>query len=111
MLRPFAVPDTLMSVHVLPTKVYVAIFVALIFLTAVTVQAAYFDLGVLNVFLALTIAVTKAILVILYFMHVKYSSRLTRVVVGAGFFWLFLLIGMTMTDFLSRGPLSFPRGW
>ena len=100
-----------MAAHVVPKKVYFGIFGALLILTFVTVQVARFDLGLLNILVALTIAVSKAVLVILYFMHVRYSSRLTNVVIGAGFFWLILLIGLTMTDFLSRGLFSFPRGW
>jgi len=72
-------------------------------LTAVTVAVAYLDLGPLNTILALSIAVTKAALVILYFMHVRYSPSLTKLVVAGSFLWLFILLSITMSDYLSRG--------
>jgi cytochrome c oxidase subunit 4 len=97
-----------MSEHVVPLRIYYAVFAALMVFTAVTVGVAYVDLGRLNVVVALTIAVTKAILVILYFMHVRYGTRLTRVVVASGFFWLLVLISFTMSDVVSRGWLGFP---
>lgn len=96
------------SEHIVPLRVYYTIFAALMLFTAVTVGAAYVDLGRLNVVVALTIAVVKATLVILYFMHVRYSTRLTRLVVAAGFFWLMVLIAFTMADVVSRGWLGFP---
>ena len=77
-------------------------------LTGLTVWVAYLDLGFLNVAVALGIAVTKAALVILYFMHVRYSSRLTWVVVSSGFFWLGILIVLGLSDYLSRGWLPQP---
>jgi cytochrome c oxidase subunit 4 len=97
-----------MSEHVVPLRVYYAVFAALMVFTTVTVGVAYVDLGPLNVVVALTIAVTKAVLVILYFMHLRYSTRLTRVIVGAGFFWLLVLILFTMSDVVSRGWLGYP---
>lgn len=97
-----------MSEHVVPVAVYYRIFAALLILTALTVAAAYPDFGRFNAVIALTIAVVKATLVILYFMHVRYSPRLTWVVVSGGFFWLVVLIGLTMSDILSRGWLGFP---
>jgi cytochrome c oxidase subunit 4 len=80
-------------------------------LTALTVFAANIDLGSekINTTVALAIAVTKAMLVVLYFMHVRYSSRLTWVVVAGGFLWLLIMIGLTMSDYLSRGMLIYPR--
>jgi cytochrome c oxidase subunit 4 len=90
------------SEHVVPVRVYVTIFALLIALTAVTTSVAFVDLGRLNVVILLTIAVTKATLVILYFMHVRYSDRLTWIVVASGFAWLLLLIGLTMSDILTR---------
>jgi len=95
-----------MSEHIVSTKIYFAIFTALLVLTASTVAVASVDLGRLNTIVALTIAVTKAVLVILYFMHVRYSSRLTWVVVSAGFVWLGILIAFTMSDVLTRGWLA-----
>ena len=72
-------------------------------LTAVTVAVAYLDLGPLNTIAALSVAVTKAALVILYFMHVRYSPSLTKLVVAGSFLWLFILLSITMSDYISRG--------
>ncbi|NOT63619.1 MAG: oxidase [Acidobacteria bacterium] len=88
--------------HVVPVKVYLAIFGALMVGTALTVFVAQFNFGVLNVLIALTVACIKATLVILFFMHVAYSSRLTKVVIGAGIFWFAILIFMTITDYRVR---------
>lgn len=88
--------------HVVPLRVYLSIFGALMVLTAATVLVARLDLGVMNNVVALGIATLKAVLVVLWFMHVKYSSRLTWVFVAAGFFWLFLLLAGTMHDYASR---------
>ena len=71
-------------------------------LTAVTTLVAFADLGPFNTIVALTIAMTKAILVVLFFMHVRYSSRLTWIVVGGGVFWLAIMIFLTLTDYLTR---------
>jgi cytochrome c oxidase subunit 4 len=92
--------------HVVSPRLYITIFLALMVLTAVTVGVAYLDLGPLNTVVALVIATTKMLLVVLYFMHVRYSSRLTWAVVGGGFFWLCLLLVLTLSDYLTRGP-----GW
>ncbi len=99
-----------MSEHVLPKSTYYGIFAGLLILTGITVGAAFLDLGPLNIVVAITIAVIKATLVILYFMHVRYSSRLTWVFVGAGFFWFLILIAFLFGDILSRGWLPV-RGW
>jgi cytochrome c oxidase subunit 4 len=88
-------------------KTYALVFLTLLVLTALTTAIAFVDLGGgWNNVVALTIAVGKALLVILYFMHVRYSDRLTWVFVGAGFFWLLILIGGTMDDVLTRPSLS-----
>lgn len=92
--------------HVVPLRVYFAVFAVLLTLTATTTAIAFVDLGRLNIVIMLTIAVTKATLVILYFMHVRYSDRLTWVVVGSGFVWLMILIGFTMSDVLTRDLLG-----
>ena len=92
-----------MSGHVAPKSMYYLVFGALIVGTAITVAAAFLDLGVLNNVVMLTIAITKATLVVLYFMHVRWSTRLTWVVVASGFFWLLILFGLTMQDYLTRG--------
>jgi cytochrome c oxidase subunit 4 len=88
--------------HILPTRVYYTIFAILMFCTYLTVQIAFFDLGVLNIVAALTIAVLKATLVVLFFMHVKYSTRLTWAVVLGSVFWLGILLALTMSDYLTR---------
>ena len=94
------------SEPVVPVRVYVLGFLALLVLTAVTTAVAFFDLGGgTNNAIALTIAVCKALLVILYFMHVRYSDKLTWVFAAAGFFWLLILIGGTMDDVLTRPSL------
>ena len=92
--------------HIVSPRIYVTIFLALMVLTAVTVGAAFLDLGPFNTVVALVIACTKMMLVVLYFMHVRYSSRLTWAVIGAGFFWLGLLLLLTLSDYVTRGA-----GW
>lgn len=99
-----------MSSHIVPLKTYFVIFGALMVLTVLTVGIAFVDLGFLNTFVAVTIAVVKALLVLLYFMHVKYSSKLTMVFAGAGFIWLLILVAFTMSDLLSRGWHPTPPG-
>jgi cytochrome c oxidase subunit IV len=88
--------------HIVGPRVYLVIFGALLVFTAITVGASYLELGDFNVIVALAIACIKAVLVILFFMHVKYSSRLTKLTVAAGFFTFFVLITMSMTDYISR---------
>jgi cytochrome c oxidase subunit 4 len=92
-----------MSGHVAPKSMYYSVFAALIVGTALTVGAAEVDLGALNNVVMLAIACTKALLVVLFFMHVRWSSRLTWVVAASGFVWLLILFGITMTDYLTRG--------
>jgi cytochrome c oxidase subunit 4 len=92
-----------MSDHVAPRSMYYAVFAALIVGTGLTVAVAFVDLGALNNVLMLAIAMTKALLVILFFMHVRWSSRLTWVVAASGFVWLLILFGITMSDYLTRG--------
>jgi len=91
-----------MSSHIMPTRVYYTIFAILLFCTYLTVQIAFLDLGVLNTVAALAIAMFKATLVVLFFMHVKYSTRLTWAVVLGAIFWLGILLTLTMTDYLTR---------
>ena len=99
-----------MSGHISPKSTYYAIFGSLMVLTAITVAVAFVHLGALNFPVALAIAVTKATLVILFFMHVKYSSRLVKMICGMAFFFLIIMLGLTMTDYLSRGWFAGPRG-
>jgi cytochrome c oxidase subunit IV len=101
-----------MSGVVVPVKTYVGIFVALLLLTGLTTGVAFIDLGAeLNTIVALTIAVVKALLVILFFMHVKYSSNLTKLVIIAGFFFLAILVAMTLADELTRGWSPKAQDW
>ena len=112
-----------MSGHVVPVKTYLGIFVALLALTALTTGVAFVDFGELhtgmrlvdviplNTVVALTIAVGKMLLVILFFMHVKYSSGLTKVVVMSGFLFLAILVSLTLADELTRGWTPEAGGW
>jgi cytochrome c oxidase subunit IV len=96
--------------HIAPKSMYYTIFGILMVLTVVTVFAAFNDLGILNFPVAIGIAITKATLVILFFMHAKYSSRLTKLFVGMSFFFLIILFSLTLTDYLSRGLKTYPGG-
>ena len=89
--------------HIVPARTYYTIFAILMVCTYLTWQVAYFDLGPLNTIAALGIAVFKAVLVVLFFMHVKGSTRLTKLVILGGFFWLGILLALTMGDYLTRG--------
>ena len=89
--------------HVVPKKIYYAIFATLLILTGVTVAVAYVDLGPLNTVVALAIACFKAMIVVLYFMHVRYSTRLVKLTVIAGLYWMGILLALTMSDYLTRG--------
>jgi cytochrome c oxidase subunit 4 len=97
--------------HIVPLKVYVAVFGALMVLTATTVLVATVDLGPMNLAVALGIAITKATLVILFFMHVKYSGHMVKVYVAAGFLFFLIMIGITMSDYMTRSWIASPRGW
>ena len=97
--------------HVVPVKTYLTIFAALMAFTAITVAVAFVDLGPFNNVVMLGIAVTKAVLVVLFFMHVRYSTRLIPLVAAGGFLWLLILFGLTMSDYLSRGWLGAGAPW
>lgn len=88
--------------HVVPPTTYLIVGAALLVLTGTTVWASYLELGVWNPVIALFIACVKATIVVLFFMHVKYSSKLTKLTVGAGLFTFLTLIGMTLADYMSR---------
>jgi cytochrome c oxidase subunit 4 len=96
------------TAHIASVRLYVAVFVALLIFTGLTVLVAYFDLGVLNTPVALGVAVIKASLVVLFFMGVRHNTPLTKVVVVSGFLWLFILFGLTMGDYLTRPWLGVP---
>lgn len=99
-----------MSGHIAAKGTYYAIFATLLVLTGATVGVAFINLGALNFPVALGIAIVKATLVILFFMHLKYSSQLTKMVVGLALFFLMILFALTLTDYLSRGWYTAPWG-
>jgi cytochrome c oxidase subunit IV len=100
-----------MSEHIVPRKTYWIVWVALMVLMAMTAALSRVPLGAWNTPIALVIAVIKALLVIMFFMHIKYENyKITLVAVVGGFFWLFIMLGLTMTDYLTRGFSGFaPR--
>jgi len=91
-----------MSETIVPPRVYYAVFAALMILTSLTTAIAFVDLGFFSPVVALTIAIVKASLVVLFFMHLRYSTRLTWVVGGAGLFWLGILFALSLSDYLTR---------
>lgn len=94
--------------HIVSPKIYAAVLAVLVFGTWGTVQAAKIDLGPWNIVLALGIAVTKMSFVILFFMHGKYSARRTKLVIASGFFWLAIMLALTLADYSSRHPEPSP---
>jgi cytochrome c oxidase subunit 4 len=92
-----------MNHHTLPIRTYLIVYGALLVLVVLTVAAAYLDIGAWGVALALAIAISKALLVILYFMHVRNSNPLVWVFVAAGFLWLSILLLGALQDYVSRG--------
>jgi cytochrome c oxidase subunit 4 len=94
--------------HIVPKWIYFAVFIALIILTWVTALVSTVDLGRWNIFVALAIALIKASLVALFFMHVYYSTRLTKMIVASGLFWLILLLFITMADIWTRNWMGVP---
>ena len=93
-----------MSEHIISSKLYIGIWAALMCLTVVTASVAFIDLGPLNTVVALVIATLKALLVVLFFMHVKYASeKLTKTVIIAAMFWLVILLLLSLADYSTRG--------
>jgi cytochrome c oxidase subunit 4 len=88
--------------HIVPPTTYLVIILTLLFLTATTVWAAFVNLGRFNIVVALAIATLKATLVVLFFMHAKYSPKRTKLIILAGIFWLAILLFMTLSDYISR---------
>ena len=88
--------------HIVGPKIYLLILTALLVLTATTTGAAFINMGIFSPIVALAIACLKAVLVILFFMHIRYSSKLMMLTVGAGFFTFLVLITMTLSDYISR---------
>ncbi len=100
-----------MSEHVMPKKLYFMVFAALIALTLTTTVVATIDLGPLNIVIALLIAMSKATLVVLFFMHLKWSTRLTHIVAVTALFWLAILITLTLSDYTTRQWTPNPDSW
>lgn len=92
-----------MSSTIVPKKIFIRVWVGLLLLLLLTWGLAQINLGKFNAVAALTIAVIKMLLVILYFMHVRYKSALTWVFVAAGFIWLLIMVDLTLSDYLTRG--------
>ena len=97
-----------MSAHVASVRTFILVFLALFVLTIVTAGVAFFDLGFMNTPIALGIAMFKASLVVWYFMGVRWNTPLTKVVVVAGLFWLLIMFGLTMNDYLTRPWIGVP---
>ncbi len=92
-----------MSEHIMSSKLYYTIWIALLCLTVITAAVSFVDLGRFNTVIALVIATVKALLVVLFFMHVKYTSeKLTKIVIASAIFWLFLLLALSMADYGTR---------
>jgi cytochrome c oxidase subunit IV len=100
-----------MTSHIESLKVYFVIFFSLLTLTAVTAAVAFVDLGPFNIYVAMTIAVVKALLVVMFFMHLRYSSSLTKLFVCAGILWFAILISLTTSDFFTRAWQGRSDGW
>lgn len=92
--------------HIVSPKIYITIWLILLVFTGLTTWVAFIDLGILNPVIALLIAFTKASLVVLFFMHVKYSSRMIALVIGCGLFFLSILMVLTTSDYISRAWTS-----
>jgi cytochrome c oxidase subunit 4 len=92
------------SAHIVSPKIYLAIFASLMLGTGITVWAAFQDFGKFNIVIALVIATIKATLVILYFMHARYSPRRTQLVIVCSVFWLAIMLALTLTDYDTRSP-------
>jgi cytochrome c oxidase subunit 4 len=100
-----------MSQHVIPKRIYFLVFAVLIVLTIVTAAVATIDLGPLNIVAALLIAMGKASLVMLFFMHLRWSTRLVQIVALASVFWLGILIALTLSDYRTRHWSPTPETW
>src|SRR5262249_57433987 len=93
--------------HIIPSKIYYVIWAILMIGTAITVFAASVELGIFNIVVALLIATIKGTLVVLFFMHLRYSTKLTMVTVIAAIFFLIIMFSLSMTDYLTRGWLTY----
>jgi cytochrome c oxidase subunit IV len=100
-----------MSEHIVPPKVYATVWAALLILLVATVALAYIPLGPLHVVVAISIAFAKAILIVLFFMHVRYKQPLVIVFVCAGLFWLAIMFTLALGDYMTRSWLPHPSQW
>jgi cytochrome c oxidase subunit 4 len=97
--------------HVVPKKLYVLVFAALIVFTGLTTSVAFINLGQWNTVVALAIAVSKASLVVLFFMHLRWSSGLMRMVLLSAFVWFAILVALTLSDEFTRQWTPVPSSW
>ncbi len=97
-----------MSEHIVSPKIYIAIFAALMLGTGITVWAAFQNFHQFNIVFALVIATIKATLVVLYFMHARYSSKRTQLVIVCSVFWLAIMLALTLTDYTTRSHETQP---
>jgi cytochrome c oxidase subunit 4 len=100
-----------MEQTIIPKKLYFRVWAALLLLLGLTVSVAYIHLGPLNTFAAITIAVIKAVIIALYFMHLRYSPRIMWVFAGAGFFWLLIMFSLSLGEYMTRPWLPSPTVW
>jgi len=100
-----------MSEHIVPPRTYFTVWAALLILLIATIALAYVPLGPLHVVVAVSIAFAKAILIVLFFMHVKYKNRLVLVFVCAGLFWLGIMFTLALGDYMTRSWLPLPVQW
>jgi cytochrome c oxidase subunit 4 len=100
-----------MSQQIVPLKTYILVFAGLIALTLLTTGVAFIDLGPFNTVVALAIAFSKMLLVVFFFMHLRHSSALVKIVLLAGFFWLILLMALTASDYRTRSWTPAPDSW
>ncbi len=100
--------ESIAIAHAEKKRIYVLVWVTLLCMTALTTGVAYIDLGPWNTVAALAIAIFKASLVVLFFMHARHSEHLVRIVIVCAIFWLLILIGVSMTDFSTRNRVSHP---
>jgi cytochrome c oxidase subunit IV len=100
-----------MSETIVSKGTYFTVWIALLILLAATVAVSYVQLGFLNIIATIAIAAIKAVIIIMYFMHVRYSPRLVWVFVGAGFFWLSILFALALGDYYTRIYMPMPTDW
>ena len=93
---------------IVPVRIYTWVFLALLVLAALTTAFAYVDLGIFNTLIAMLIATCKMLLVALFFMHIRHSTQLTKLVVVGGLLWLGILLALTLSDFATRGWIGVP---